>query len=165
MRYYQRTTRSCSFHDLRPELRAAIEKHAAENLLGEVAGQLIACIETESVQQKRGGLAGLRDRLLGPNDPDPVHYTAVVVLPKWLIWSTAGAKRGTNTLSAALADIRLEDFTGFGGIEDNGINVTGVLRGSREQSSVFIGLGKGEAAEQFKRALRQAIQQANAISK
>src|SRR5687768_14591493 len=81
MRYYQRTTRSCSFHDLRPELRTAIEQHAADNLFGEVAGQLVACIETESVQQKRSGLAGLRDRLLGPNDPDALHYTAVVVLP------------------------------------------------------------------------------------
>jgi hypothetical protein len=161
MRYYQRTTRSCSFHDLRPELRADIEKHAADNLFGEVAGQLIACIETESVQQKRGGLAGLRDRLLGPNDPDPVHYTAVVVLPRWLIWSTNGAKRGTTTLSAALADIRVEDFTGFGDLEDNGINVSGTLRGLREQTMAFIGLGEGEAAEQFKRTLRQAIQQAN----
>jgi hypothetical protein len=69
--------------------------------------------------------------------------------------------RGTVTLSAALADIRVEDFTGFGDVEDYGINVSGRVRGSREEGMAFIGLGEGEAANQFKRTLRQAIQQAN----
>jgi hypothetical protein len=161
MRYYQRTTRQCQWQQLRPALRAAIEKHAADNLFGDVVGQLLACIETESVQQKQRGLAGWRDRLLGPNDPDEVHYTAAVLLPNWLIWATSGEKRGTTTLSARLGDIRIEDFTGFGGIEDNGINISGTVRGSKEQTMAFLGLGEGEAADNFKRRLRQAIQQAN----
>jgi hypothetical protein len=57
----------------------------------------------------------------------------------------------------------VEDFTGFGDLEDNGINVLGRLRGAREEAMAFIGLGEGEAAEQFKRSLRQAIKHANTI--
>lgn len=165
MRYYQRTTHQRQWTDLRPELRAAIEKHAAENHFGELIGQAIACIETESVHQKRGGLAGLRDRLLGPNDPDSVHYSAAVLLPGWLIWATSGAKRGTITQSARLVDIKVEAFTGFGDIEDNGINVTGTRRGASDQTTAFIGLGEGDAAGQFKKTLLHAIQRAHTTGK
>ena len=165
MRYYQRTTLQRQWPELRPELRAAIEKHAAENHFGELISQAIACIETESVHQKRGGLAGLRDRLLGPNDPDPIHYSAAVLLPGWLIWATSGAKRGTITQSARLVDIKVEEFTGFGDIEDKGLNISGTLRGQREQVTAFLGLGEGEATDQFKRTLRQALTRANTAGK
>ena len=160
---YHRTTRDCSLTDLRPELLAAIRAHVEERKLGDVEAQMLICCETTNEQRELKGLEKLRARLLGPHDPDPVHYTGVVVTPAWLIWTTSGAKRGTVTLSARLRDVEIREFSAryaeFG-IEDSGIDVFGLIGYSAERGSVFIGLGREPAAEKLKDVLRGAVQQA-----
>ncbi|MCI0397056.1 MAG: hypothetical protein L0332_36080 [Chloroflexi bacterium] len=161
MKEYNRTTRDCSFGDLRPELQAAIRQYAGENLLGDVAAEVLACCETRSERRPKGTLGRLKDRLLGPYDPDPVHFTAVVVTPHWLIWAHSGEKRGAHTLAARLEDITVQDYAFSHLVPDDGLTVQGQIRGFGEAGQAFIGLAPGPAADHFKRVVQQAIEKAN----
>ncbi len=160
MSKYKRTTRLTDFRQLRPELHAAIEQLAAKRAWGDVGAEAILCCETKNEQRKVGFLQGLKDRLSGPHDPDPVHYAAALVTPSRLIWAAAGEKRGTTALWAKLRDAEIEDYaqSPFATrIPDTGINVFGNISGFSERASAFIGLGDSPATEQFKQALEQAI--------
>jgi hypothetical protein len=157
---------------LQPALAAAIKEHVQDRELGDVLSNVLICCETTSERRKLGRFEALKARLGGTYDPDPVHYTGIVVTPSWLIWGTSGEQRGTNILSARLRKIEVQDYakelarfkeTKLG-IEDSGVTVFGVIGSFRERASAFIGLGREEAAEKLKRVLREAIQQANALS-
>ena len=78
---YRRSTRECNFDRLRPEIVTAIRTHAQQHDLGDVEREALICSETTNEKLKSGGLFG---KLLG-GDPDKVHYSAVVVTPRWLI--------------------------------------------------------------------------------
>jgi hypothetical protein len=155
---YIRSTRECAFNQVQPALYAAIRQHAEENQLGNLEAKALACVETRN-ERKRS--SGLFSRLLGSSDPDPLHYTAAVVTPKWLIWASSGAKRGTTVLSARLTDVQVRNYDMNQLVEDSGLVVNGLLRGATEKAEAFIGLGPEPAAEDFKRIVREAIEQAN----
>jgi hypothetical protein len=170
---YERSTRECAFDELQPALAAAIKEHVQDRELGDVLSKVLICCETTSERRRLGRLQALKARLGGTYDPDPVHYTGVVVTPSWLIWGTSGEQRGTQILSARLREIEVQDYAkelarfkevAKLGIEDTGITIFGVIGGFRERASAFIGLGREEAAEKLKRVLRETIQKANAPS-
>lgn len=154
MREYQRTTRECSVAELRPELAKAIREYAVKHDLGDVEAELIICCETTSERLKKG----LLSRLFG--DPDALHHTAMLLTPGLLIWGTTGDRRGTSIVSARLADIEVRDYDSSL-IEDSGLDIFGFLNQSSERVHAFIGLGEGEAAERFRRALKERVVQSS----
>jgi hypothetical protein len=155
---YIRSTRKCAFNQVQPALYAAIQQYAQENQLGDLEAKALACVETKNERKHGSGLLG---RLLGSSDPDPLHYTAALVTPKWLIWAISGAKRGTTVLSARLTDVQVRNYDMNQLVEDSGLLVNGILRGATEKAEAFIGLGPEPAAEDFKRIVRVALEQVN----
>ncbi len=164
---YQRSTRECNFDRLRPEMVEAIRAHAQQHELGDVEREALICCETINEKIKSGGLFG---KLLG-SDPDKVHYTGLVVTPRWLIWATSGAKRGTSVLSSRLHDTEVQDFEatpmyklmqerGLKEMQDTGLEVTAFFTGSLERAQAFIGLGPEPAAQNLRAVLKDAVRKA-----
>ena len=164
---YRRSTRECNVDRLRPELVEAIRAHAQEHELGDVEREALICCETTNEKHKSGGLFG---KLLG-GDPDKVHYTGLVVTPRWLIWAISGAKRGVTVLSSRLHDLEARDFEstpmyqmlqkqGKTEMLDAGLEVTGFFSDRLERGTMFIGLGPEPAAQQMRDVLKDAVKKA-----
>jgi hypothetical protein len=156
---YRRSTRECTFDRLRPELVEAIRAHAQQHDLGDVEHEALICCETTNEKIKSGGLFG---KLLG-GDPDRVHYSGLVVTPRWLIWATSGAKRGTTVLSNRLHDTEVHDIESMPYNElmkDTGLEVTAFFTGRLERAQAFIGLGPEPAAQNVRSVLKDALRKA-----
>ncbi len=156
---YQRSTRECNFDRLRLEIVEAIRAHAQQHELGDVEREALICCETTNEKKKSSGLFS---KLAG-GDPDKVHYTGIVVTPRWLIWATSGAKRGVVVLSSRLRDTEVRDYEAtpsYKLLQDTGLEVVGFFSGSLERAQAFIGLGPEPAAQNLRSVLKQAIQQA-----
>lgn len=158
MRYYQRTTKECAFNELPPVLLEAIRQHMQTESLGNIETPTQLCCQTTSKKLPQSFFANLKDRLLGV-DPDDEHTTAVLLTPPWLIIAIHGDSRGTTVFSLRLNQIQFNEFNGTAQIEDQGLNITGLMQGP-ERSQFFLGLGTEPAAEKFKTRLRQAYEQA-----
>jgi hypothetical protein len=153
---WKRTTRECSFADLRPELVAAIRQFVEKHKLPILESEVLACCETTSESKK----AGLAERLMGGGDK--VQYTGVLVTPSWLIWAASGDKTGVSVTSARLTDIAevrdYEDTPFHQLIEDHGLQIYGFRYHGSEREVWFLGLGQEYAAQRFRDVLREAIQ-------
>lgn len=158
MLFYKRTTRRCSFGQLRPEMIAAIRARVAEAEMGDVEASLLMCCEVAAEKQKARGL-----RLPGSDpDPDRSHHLGIVLTPEWLIWCRSGPKAGVSVSAARLRDIEVRDLQDeFKGsrvsMEDTGVSVFGFVNRSAERVTAFIGLGPDAAGEALRAALRQAV--------
>ena len=157
---YQRTTRECSFTQIRPELFDAIRQHIEEHHLGNVESELLICCETTSERKKAGLLTSLKDKLMGLPAPGSIQYSAAVVTPKWLIWAITDIKHGVLALSVRLTEAEISDYDAKL-VEDYGINILGFSTGATKRSLKFLGLGRGPASEKFKSVLKQAMEEAN----
>jgi hypothetical protein len=143
---FNRTTRECAYNQLRPELLAAIQKHATEHELGDIESDAMICCETTSDRKKGGG--------------DKVIYTAMLVTPRWLVWATSGDKQKPVAMSARLGEIEARDYETtplYKLVQDSGINVLGISTGVAERGEIFIGLGKEPSAQHFRGVLKQAM--------
>ena len=56
---YNRSTRECSFGQLRPELVTAIREHIQKRELGNIEAEILMCCETTSEKKKKGFFASL----------------------------------------------------------------------------------------------------------
>ncbi|GAA2385674.1 hypothetical protein [Dactylosporangium salmoneum] len=150
-RLYDRTSRTISYDDVDPALRAAIEQHAEERLLGPV--RPVAVVDTHSVNLKKGGLFG---RLAGRSEKE--HRTVALLLPQALVVVTTGAERGVVVMST-----RLPDIARIGGrdpqlIVDSGVSVESRWNGHNQDIvSYYVGLGDDPAGREFQDRLRAAV--------
>ncbi len=151
---YNRTTRECSFGQMRPELVSAIREYAEKHEMGSVEAEIAICCETTS-EKKRKGLFASRGA-----DPDPVHYTGVLLTPTWLIWARSGAKSGTTVVSARLKEIEIQDFASKL-IDDTGLEVFGFVGDTPERGHAFIGLGSESGAQKMREMVREAVAKAH----
>jgi len=149
---YYRSTRECTFEQLRPELVATIRAYLDQHDLGPIERGILSCCETTSEKKNKGFLA----RLIG-GGPDPVHYTGLLVTPTWLIWAISGPKLGTVVSAARLKDIEVTAFSSPL-IDDTGLEVFGFISGSPERVQAFVGLGAEPAAQRFRATLQAAME-------
>jgi hypothetical protein len=153
MNAYTRSTRECTFADLRPELVTAIRKHIEKFKLGDVESFLLICCETTSTTQKTGFFT---------NDAETT-ITGMFVTAQLLVW-TNGLKRDKPTVrSAWLRNIDAHDFENtamYQAKPDSGMNITGRYTDVTKQGKAFIGLGMDSAGEKFRQVLRHSIQMA-----
>ncbi len=147
---YFRSTRECTFGQLRPEILHGIRDYLQAHEMERVEAEILMCCETTSQKKKKGLFAGL----LG-GDPDPVHYTGMLVTPEWLVWARHGVKYGTVTLSARLKEVEVKEFSSPL-LEDTGLEVFGFVGGSSEKVNAFIGLGTELAAQRFREVVEDA---------
>jgi hypothetical protein len=148
-----RSTRECTFANLRPELVTAIRKHIEKYKLGEIESSLLICCETTSTNQKTGLFANGTE----------ITITGMFVTTHFLVW-TGGKERGKPVVrSALLRNIDVQDFENtamYRVYPDSGMNITGRYTDVTKQGQAFIGLGADSAGEKFRQVLQHAIQEA-----
>ena len=160
---YNRTTKDCSFSQLRPENHAAIQAYASKHEFLNFEGGILACCETTSEKKKKGLFGGMG------SDPDPVNYTALVLTRDLLMWARSGPKSGTIVAHARLKDLEVRKLGALfeakglkAAPNDTGVEVFGLISDYAERVSAFLPLGSELAAQRFEAALKQAAQQAKA---
>lgn len=156
MRDWRRTTEEIEIYDFPEDCQLAIGEHLEMYNLGSILDNPTMSIKVVSYNLKRG---------LFSRKPKMVE-SYLALTPAWLVWTVSTDGRPPTPISAQLVDIHIEDYlesSFFALVEDNGVSVTGKLtghigEGGLEQVSMFIGLGEEPAAEEFKEALKEAIQ-------
>jgi hypothetical protein len=153
MNAYIRSTRECTFEQMRPELAGAIRKHLEAYKLGEVESSLLICCETTSTRQKRGLFTKSGETLV----------TGMFVTPQLLVWTGRKEKGKPVVSSALLRNIDAQDFENTAMYQvkpDSGMNICGRYTDMTKQGQTFIGLGPDPAGEKFRQVLQHAIQKA-----
>lgn len=153
MNAYTRSTRECTFVELRPELVTAIRNHIEKYKLGEVESSLLICCETTSTNQKTGLFANGSEATI----------TGMIVTAQLLIWTDGEKKDKPIVRSALLHNIDVQDFENTAMYKDNsdsGMNIAGRYTDVTKQGQAFIGLGTDSAGEKFRQILQHAIQRA-----
>lgn len=79
--------------------------------------------------------------------------TAVVLTPGWFFLATRGADGLTSVVRARVSELEVRDYVP-GLVDDHGIDVYGVPGPDGQRSSLFVGLGRDEAAARLKEQLR-----------
>jgi len=132
-------------------MRAYFSAHELSGL----EAQVIMCCETRSERQKNSALS----TLLG-EDPDLVSYLAAFVTPEWLVWARSGDHTKTRVVAARLKDIHVKPLASLL-LKDNGIHIEGFVEGAFSKIHGYLGLGLEPAAEEFWKAVEQAVDAVN----
>jgi hypothetical protein len=151
MNAHTRSTRECTFGEMRPELVAAIRKHFETYKLGEVGSSLLICCETTSTCPKTGLFANGRETVV----------TGMFVTSQLLVWTGRKENGKPVVTSALLRNIEAHDFenTAMYRVKpDSGINISGRYTDVTKQGLTFMGLGPDPAGEKFRQVLQHAIQ-------
>jgi hypothetical protein len=130
---------------LDPVLAAALRAHVEKHALGDVLDHALLCCETVS--------RGRRRRWFGLTHEDRTTLSAVVLTPGWLVVAVRAPDGATSVVRARASEIEVRDYVP-GLVEDHGIDVYGVPGPDGHRSSLFVGLGRGEAAERLREQLR-----------
>ncbi len=161
---YSRTTRSLSLHQIPTEVMDAINDHAERFNLGWLMDDQTVCVETISDRKKKKKVMGIKV---------PSHVISHVLLSStWLIYAASGDGSEPSVMTVPLVEATVENYATspeykmlYKKMPDNGFWVngkfTGIVGGGNtfsDRSSIFIGLGEERAAEEFGRALEEAIQ-------
>jgi hypothetical protein len=134
--------------------------------LGDIETTILFCCETTSEKKKKG----LFDFLLS-GDPDPIHYTGIILTPGWLVWSRSGPKSGVATSAARISEIEISNLLArFKNGQDSspqalngeGLSIFGFINQSPEKVTAFIGLGAEPAAQKLRDLLAETIAQKQA---
>jgi hypothetical protein len=151
---YTRTTRECTFDQLRPELHAALRSWADQHQPGDLAATATIVCEATSEKKKSGLMGKLRGA-------PATQYAAVILTPKWLVWvATNDQGQAGGVMWARLTDITVTDYAAspnYKLVQDSGVEIFGLLAEFPERARAFIGLGSEPAAEHFKQTVAAAI--------
>jgi hypothetical protein len=151
-RLYERSSRTIAFGEIRADVGAKLEEHAAARMLGAVGPVAVACVETRSVSLKKPGFLAR----LGGHTTEPEHYTFAVLTPTTLLVAGVGEQRGITVLSTRLADVDAIEQTNPALVIDSSIHVQGRW-GGPDVSSYTVGLGDDPAGRAFHDVLRAAV--------
>jgi hypothetical protein len=132
-------------------MRAYFSAHELSGL----EAQIIMCCETRSERQKTSSLA----TLLG-EDRDLVYYLAAFVTSEWLVWARSGDHTKTTVVAARLKDIHVKPQASLL-LKDTGIHIEGFVDGFFSKIHGYISLGPEPAAEEFWKAVEQAVDAVN----
>lgn len=154
MRDWYRTIEEIEMSDLPADCLTAVGIHLERYNLGEVLSQPTMVIRVVSNNIRKS---------LFRRKPKVVE-SYVVLTQLWLVWTVSTDGELPAVISAKLVDIHIEDYLEnphYALVRDNGLLIDGKLTGQvgmegEEQVSMFIGLGDGPVAEQFKAVLWEA---------
>jgi len=157
---WNRTTRQLTLGAMRPEMAAALEKHAEQYGLELGLDECRMCVETISEKKKRGLFGGGGDKQT---------IQVAILTPTWIAVVVRGDRpdsAGAMTLELAQAQVSdYKDEPTYRLIPDSGVTVEGPFTGrigmhDSLNTSVFIGLGDEPAGTTFRDMLIQAAQDA-----
>ena len=155
MRLWDRRCEPWDVERLGAEERAALEKTARHRVEADSFGELRAGVRVEG---KRIGRRGFFEWISGVPREQITHY---LIFDRFLVQVGTEAKLGAFALASRLDRIEVRG-RGHDLYDDPGVHLFGEIGGGTERGSVFVGLGEGPHAEAFERALREAIEAANA---
>lgn len=156
---YIRSTRECTFEQLRPELRRAILEHARTLEIGSLADNILGCCETKSEKKPGGFFSGWFE-----SGADQTIHTGALFTAEWLVWARSGDVSGTHVTSARLADIQVKPYTALL-LRDNGLEVFGYVGDAKRRVRGYIGMGPEPAAQAFCQGVQQAAEKINPPNK
>jgi hypothetical protein len=151
MNAYTRSTRECTFAEMRPELVTAIREHVEKYKLGDVESSPLICCETTSTIQRTGIFTSGAETTV----------TSMLVTAQLLVWTNGNGEPAVR--SALLRNIDAQDFENTAMYQvkpDSGVNITGRYTDVTKQGQAFIGLGMDSTGEKFRQILQHAIQKA-----
>lgn len=150
---WNRTTRTITMDQIRPEMAQAIQTHLESFNLGPILTDALIYSETVSTKKKKGLFGGGGDQQVINMD---------IVTPHWLMLVTRGDKASTAVAhTIQLKDSLISDYKddpSYKLIQDVGLNITGIFTGiigvnNEPRVSMFIPLGEEPAANEFKTIL------------
>ncbi len=144
---FYRTTRECSFDELRPELVQAMRNYIESQKLVGIETDILMCCETTSEKKTPASSSGWL-AFLGEGEPDTVVYTGIFVTPEWLFWARMGDKTGTMVTSAHFRNVKVKPFSSRFN-DDTGLEVSGFIGDAPGRVKGYIGMGPEEAARGF----------------
>jgi hypothetical protein len=139
----QRTTRECTFAELRPELAEAIRTYAQRQQWQNFEPHVSACCETTSEQISTGRL----DAWLHSGAPTR-SYLALIATPDRLIWAYSSDRARAGAASAQFKEMRLKIFTpkNAAGIA---VDIFARMDGTRDKAGGRFMLDDSPAARRF----------------
>src|ERR1044071_7557826 len=114
---WERSTREIPLESLPEVVNSAIHRHIEQYNLGSILDETLMCIQTDSVQVKKG-LFGKRRTV----------QVSALLTPRWLVWAIQENTTHPVVLSAQLIDLTIQDYaqTSFAKmIPDSGLEVSG----------------------------------------
>lgn len=145
---YSRTTRSCSFNDLKSGFIKGIKTYAEQYNLGDVISEVQHCFETTNT--KKGFLGKIK-----------TNYTEICITSKFLFWNIVNDENESGVAAAKWSDIsEINDWekTEMGKmVEDSGVEMYGFIHMSSHRSRWFIGLGNDDAGKQCRTLLNNSL--------
>jgi hypothetical protein len=142
---WSRESALCTVDALDPALAAGLRAHAEKHALGDVLSHALIACQTVS--------RGRRRRWFGLTHEDRTTVTAVVLTPGWFFVAARGPDGATSVVRSRVSEIEMRDYVP-GLVDDHGIDVYGITGPDGERSSLFVGLGRDEAAARLKEQLR-----------
>ncbi|GEM_PF-555123 len=157
MSNYQRSTRECSFEELRPEFQQAFLEYLKVHELGDLDPASYLCCETVSTLKKVSGLPAWLN-----GEQEAVFCTAILLGPENLVWARAG---GSQTQAAqvhgtSLSLLKVKEVTSIMTL-DTGLEIYGLMIDTKKVARGSIYLGEDPAAKKFYEATIRAVAKAN----
>ena len=147
-----RTTRACSVSQLRPNLLRGINEYFQAHNLGDLETECLACCETAAEKKSTGGLMDMLDP-----GPDKTTYTGMVLTARELVWAWADDQAEARVVGADLIYLKAQMQIGL--LTKNvGLQVDGLIDGSKGSVRGVIGMGPEPASQQFCEKVSAAIE-------
>jgi hypothetical protein len=159
---YKRTSRICPFAKIQPILQIALQQEATDHGCGQIPGDILVCVATNSQRKQGSILTRMKNKIIGLPAPGAIQQCAAVVMPGWLIWAfTHWDKNDEATaLSVRLNEAEINDYHSNHSAEDHGLTILALSSGATERNLKFLGLEPGGDSERFREVLREATQKA-----
>ncbi len=150
MSHAQRTTRTCTFDELRPELAEAVRTYAKRQQWDNLEAEVLACCETITERTSTNRLDAWLNR-----GAATITYLALIATPQRLIWAYGSDRVQAGAASAQYQAMRLKIFRpkSTAGIA---VDIYGRMDGTREKTGGRFMLDDSPAALNFCEEVQRA---------
>jgi hypothetical protein len=132
-------------------LRQAIQNYFQEQNLGDPETETLLCCETVSTRKNAGGLFSLLN-----GAEDATVHTGMLLTSEWLMWMRKGDLSGIVLNAANLKEIQVKTYLSILN-KDNGLEIVGYIRDSKNQVRGYVGMGPELAAQRFCEEVEKAV--------
>ena len=150
MSHYQRTTRTCTLDELRPELAEAVRAYAQRQQWDNLEAEVLACCETTTERTSTNRL----DAWLN-GSAATISHLALIATPQRLMWAYSSDRVRAGAASAQYQEMRLKMFRPklTAGIA---VDIYARMDGTREKTGGRFMLDDSPAAREFCEEVKRA---------
>jgi len=145
---YTRSTAEWTYADLNPKFHIYIRKYSEVNGLENIENEVLQCFVTTNF--KKGFLGRVK-----------TNYTVICITNRFLFWGIIEDDKETGIGGAKweeISEIRDWETSEMGKlVADSGVDIFGFIYKASRRSSWFIGLGKDNAGDKCRRAMKEML--------